>query len=175
MFAFYIVNISLLLLIFALLILLSAIWPPDSPWSPWWKTDRKTSSAIIKLAKITKKDVVYELGSGDGEFCLFVAKKVGAKCVGIEIDPLRHYQSRLRAKFQKTGDGVNFLRKDFKKVNVSPATVVYFYLVPKAIERILPKLKKELRPGTRIISYKYEAPLKQIGEDENHKLYLYKI
>ena len=175
MLGFYIINIGLVVAVFLLLLLLSAIWPPDSPWSPWWKTDIKTSSAIIKLAKITKKDVVYELGSGDGEFCLFVARKVGAKCVGIEIDPMRHYQSRLRAKFQKTEDKIQFIREDFKKIDMSSATVVYFYLVPKAIERILPKLKNELLPGTRIISYKYKVPLEQISEDKNHKLYLYKM
>lgn len=163
------------MLVFALLILLSAVWPPDSPWSPWWKTDKKTSSAIISLGKISPKDVVYELGSGDGEFCLFTAKNVGARVVGIEIDPLRHFQSRLRAKFQKKKDRVKFLRKDFKKVDVSSATVVYFYLVPRAIERILPKLKKELKPGTRIISYRYKSSLKQIGQDKKHELYLYKI
>lgn len=169
------INFSLMGIIVFLLVILSFVWPPDSPWSPWWKTDKKASKAIIDLAKIDKSDIVFELGSGDGEFGLYLAKKVGPKFVGIEIDGPRVFVSKIRLYFAKLKN-VEFVQGDFKKVDISGATVVYFYLVPAAIKRILPKLKKELRRGTKIVSYRYEVDgLKLIDENSEHKLYLYKI
>jgi len=67
------------------------------------------------------------------------------------------------------------VRRDFKKVKLSDATVVYFYLVPSVIKRILPKLKKELKPGTRIVSYRYEVPLPVKSIDKKNGLFLYII
>lgn len=156
-------------------------WPPDSPWAPWWKTNKTEGKAAIKLGKITENDIVYELGSGDGEFAMLVASEVGARVVGIEIDPLRHYQSRMREKFKKGKDKIKFLRKDFKRVDISPATIVFVYLVPRALERITPKLLKELKTGTKIISYKYKFPntknskIKLVGTEAKYSFYLYKI
>ena len=167
------INFILMGVVLMLLVFLSFVWPPDSPWSPWWKTDKRASRAIIDLAKIKKTDIVYELGSGDGEFGLYLGKHTGAKFIGIEIDPLRHYVSKIRAAFLKENN-VSFIKEDFKKVDLSKATMIYFYLVPAAIKRIMPKLKKELRSGTRIISYKYGIEgLKPVGENREHKLYLY--
>lgn len=159
--------------IFILLILLSFVWPPDSPWSPWWRTNKKVAKAACRLAKITNKDIVYELGSGDGEFILTAGSDFRAKkAVGIEIDHTRYLVSILK---QKTRDvkNVKFIRRDFKKVKLNDATVVYFYLVPAVIKRIMPKLKTELKPGTKIVSFRYKVPLKLIKKA--NRLYLYKI
>lgn len=156
-----------------LLIILSFVWPPDSPWSPWWRTSKGVARAACKLANISKKDVVYELGSGDGEFCLVAAKEFDAKkVVGIEIDYSRYYLSKIRKK-KKNIKNVEFIRSDFKKVNLADADVVYFYLVPRVIERVMPKLKKELRKGARIVSYKYKMPLREIKKKGD--LFLYQI
>jgi len=161
------------LAILLLLIVLTFVWPPDSPWSPWWRTTKKAALSACRLSKITKKDVVYELGSGDGEFILTAANIFHAKkAIGIEIDPTRYWISKLRAKFAKS-ENAFFERADFKKVKINDATVVYFYLVPAVIKRILPKLKKELKSGTRIISYRYEVPL-PLGKKKDG-FYLYKI
>ena len=162
-----------LLLIVALLILLTFVWPPDSPWSPWWRTDKKTARVACKLANVSKKDIVYELGSGDGEFILTAANEFHAKkAVGIEIDHTRYYVSKIKKKFGSVKNA-NFIRSDFKKIKINDATVVYFYLVPAVIKRIMPKLKKELRPGTKIVSYRYEVPLKMVKK--KGELNLYKI
>lgn len=158
-----------------LLILLTFIWPPDSPWSPWWRTNRKAALAAGKLSKIEKEDIVYELGSGDGEFILTTAKKFKVKkAVGIEIEHTRYIYSKIRKQISKSKN-VEFIRKDFKKVKLSEATVIYFYLVPSVIKRILPKLKRELKPGTRIVSYRYQVQLPLTAEDKKNKMYLYKI
>ncbi len=164
-----------LVVIILLLIALSFVWPPDSPWSPWWRTDKEAARDACRLAGVTRKDVVYELGSGDGEFILTAAHEFSAKkAVGIEIDPARYLVSKIRKKILKSKKS-EFVKKDFKKVNLSEATVVYFYLVPNVIKRLMPKLRKELSPGTRIVSYRYKVPLKQIGVNKTHKMYLYKI
>lgn len=178
---FIIVNLVLFIFLIFLLLLLSMTWPPDSPWAPWWKTNKTEGRAAIKLGKITKKDIVYELGSGDGEFCLLVAKTVGAKTIGIEIDPLRYLISKVRVYFNNFQGKITFIRKDFKKVDISSATIIFVYLVPRALERICPKLLKELKPKTKIISYRYKFPdtknnkIRLIGNDKKHCFYLYEI
>lgn len=163
-----------LILVIGLLLLLSAVWPPDSPWSPWWKTYKKAGLAIIKLAQITKNDTVFELGSGDGEFLLLCAKVTGATCTGIEIDPLRHIIARTRLEFGKKGRHLTFKKKSFYEEDLQAATVVYVYLIPRVLKKILPKLKKELKKGTRIVSYRYTMDLPLVKEDKEHKLYLYR-
>ncbi len=169
------INFILMGIVLLLLVFLSFVWPPDSPWSPWWKTDKRVSKAIIDLAEIKRTDVVYELGSGDGEFGLYLGKHTGAKFIGIEIDPIRYYISKIRAVFLKQNN-VSFIKEDFKKVNLSKATIIYFYLVPAAIKRIMPKLKKELKPGTKAVSYRYEIKgLGLIGKNKEQKLYLYEF
>ena len=166
--------VSILAIIF-LLIILTFVWPPDSPWSPWWRTNKKTARAACRLARVTNKDVVYELGSGDGEFVLTAAKEFNCKkTVGIEIDYTRYYISKLKKQLREIKNA-EFIRSDFKKVKLSDATVVYFYLVPVVIKRILPKLKRELKPGTKIISLRYEVPLALKKEDKKKGLFLYKI
>lgn len=162
-----------LIAIVLLILVLTFVWPPDSPWSPWWRTDKKTARSACKLARIGKTDIVYELGSGDGEFILTAASEFGAKkSVGIEIDYSRHYIALLKKKVRRV-DNVEFLRSDFKKIKLNDATVVYFYLVPAVIKRILPKLEKELRPGTRVVSYRYKVPLTLLKKEK--RLYLYQI
>lgn len=168
-----ILYIFVFIVILVLLLLLSAVWPPDSPWSPWWKTYKDAGQAIIKLAGITKKDRVYELGSGDGEFVLLCAKETGATCIGIEIDPLRHIIAVIRNKL--SGGKVTFKKKSFYDENLSSATVVYVYLIPRVLQKLLPKLKKELKKGTKIVSYRYKMDLKQEKEDKKQRLFLYKI
>lgn len=158
-----------------LLVVLTFVWPPDSPWSPWWRTNKKVARAACRLAKISRKDIVYELGSGDGEFILTAASEFHCKkAVGIEIEITRYIISKVKLQKSKVKNA-EFKREDFKKINLADATVVYFYLVPNVIKRILPKLKKELKPGIRIVSLKYKAPLKLQKEDKKNNLYLYKI
>lgn len=173
--SFLLFNIILLLAIAFLLFVLSMVWPPDSPWAPWWKTNQKIARAACSLARITDKDVVYELGSGDGTFLCIAAKEFGARGVGVEIDPLRYLISSLIIRIIRINDKVIIKRKNFFDQDLSNATVVYVYLVPKALKKLLPKFKKELKPNTRIISLKYEMDLPQKKYDKKYQLRLYSI
>lgn len=159
-----VLNLFLILIIILLLIFLSMIWPPDSPWAPWWRTSDEKIRKALKLAGVKRGDIVYDLGSGDGRSLIIVAKEFGAKGVGIEIDPLRYFISTLLLRRNRVSDKVKILRKNFFSVDISEATVVFLYLVPKALEKLRPKLLRELKPGTKIVSIKYEIDLPVVKE-----------
>ncbi len=150
------------------------IWPPDSPWAPWWRTSRMIARAMCKLAKVTDKDTIYDLGSGDGEALMTAAQEYGASGVGIEIDPVRSSVSQTRINLAKMQGRITILRKNFFDVDISRADVIFVYLVPKALVRLKEKFLSELKPGTRIVSYRYEIPYLTPEEtDPVHQLYLY--
>lgn len=151
------------------------LWPPDSPWAPWWKTKDQVARKICDLAEIRKNDLVYDLGSGDGSFIITAAKCTGAKMIGLEIDPLRYVQSKILAIKNKVRKRVTVKRKNFFDENLSSATVVFMYLIPKAMNKLKPKLLKELKPGTRLVTYKYEFDLPIYKKDDINKIYLYKV
>ena len=151
------------------------VWPPNSTWAPWWRTNRKTARAICKLAKITRSDIVYDLGCGDGTLLITAAREFGASGVGVEIDPLRVWVARVRVWFNNLLNKVEIRQEDFFKTDLSKATVVVIYLVPKALEKLIPKFKNELENGTRIVSHKYKLQLKIHKLQPKNNLFLYKI
>ncbi len=169
---FYLFSIFAIIILF---IILSWVWPPDSPWAPWWSIKDKEIKAALKLAKVSKNDLIYDLGSGTGKFLIIAAREFGAGGVGIEIDPLRFLISKILIRVGGVSDKVRIIRGSFFEEDIKDATVIFAYLVPKTLNRLLPKFKKELRPGTRIISYRYEInrPLKKY--DKEHNLRLYKL
>ena len=172
--SFIVLDLFLVLAIIFLLIVLSMLWPPDSPWAPWWRTNKKTARAMCRLAKVGENDTVYDLGSGDGTALIVAAKEFGAKGVGIEIDYLRFFISSMLLHSNRLSDKIKIKRKNFFDVNISDASVVFVYLVPKALGRLLPKFKRELKKGTRIVSYRYEInlPLKKYDKENKIRLYV---
>ncbi|MBP6882714.1 MAG: hypothetical protein KBC15_04145 [Candidatus Levybacteria bacterium] len=161
--------------ILLLLVLLSMIWPPDSPWSPWWRTNGKTAREIVILAKITSKDVVYDLGCGDGSLLLESARK-GARGVGVEIDLARVLFAKLRVALGSVSGKVMIKRGNLFDEDVKGASVVVMYLVPKTLARLEKKLKKELRPKSRVVTYMYPLPyFKKIAENADGKIFLYEV
>lgn len=170
---FLITNIVLLVIIIFLFILLSWFWPPDSPWSPWWRTNKKIAKAACRLANIKRNEIVYELGSGDAEFLMTAAKEFGAKCIGVEIDPLRFFISGILLRSNRLSDKIKIIKKNFYDVNLSSADIIYVYLVPRVLEKLKPKFLKELRKGTRIVSYRYKIslPLKKFDKENNLRMY----
>jgi len=152
------------------------LWPPDSPWAPWWRTNRRIARAMCKLANVGKKDTLYELGSGDATALITASEEFGAKCMGIEIDPIRVFISKILVRVGRTEKDIAIMKKNFFDVNLQNASVVFVYLVPKALLRLKFKFSKELKPGTRVVSYRYQIPyLPLVKQDKLHQLYLYKI
>jgi len=171
-----ILDLILVVLIIFLLLILSMVWPPDSPWSPWWRTSDDAIRKALKLAKVKSSDVVYDLGSGDGRSLVIAAKEFNTKSIGIEIDPLRFYISKLLIMFSGLGERIVVRRENFLKSDFSDASVIFVYLVPNALKRLRPKFL-ELKKGTRIVSIKYEMDLpviKSVAFKNKYRIILYR-
>lgn len=112
--------------------------------------------AMLELAHVTSADVVYDLGSGDGRIPITAAQRFGARGVGIEIEPRLIRESNDNAAKAKVSGRVWFLNQDLFEADISAATVVTLFLHPRLNQELIPKLKRELRPGTRIVSYLFD-------------------
>ena len=130
--------------------------PLRSPDVIFVPTPQEVVDAMLKLAKVTKNDVIYDLGSGDGRIPITAAKTYGARGVGIDIDPQRIKEATENLKTAGVGDRVKFLNQDLFTTDISEATVVTLYLLPSLNVKLIPKLNKELKPGTRIVSHAFD-------------------
>ena len=112
--------------------------------------------AMLKVANVKPTDLVYDLGCGDGRIVITAAQGYGARGVGIDIDPQRIKEATANAQLAGVSDKVRFIQADLFEANISEATVVMLYLLPSLNEKLRPKLMKELKPGTRIVSHAFE-------------------
>jgi SAM-dependent methyltransferase len=125
---------------------------PDIFFAPTWYP---VADEMLALADVLPTDVVYDLGSGDGRIVILAAQKYGARAVGIELDPHLVEISRAVAREGQVSDRAAFVQGDLFQADISPATVVTLYLSYSVNRRLEPKLRKELRPGTRIVSHQF--------------------
>ena len=129
-----------------------ALRGPDVVFVP---TPEAVVDRMLEMAQVTSKDVVYDLGSGDGRIVIAAARKYGARGVGVEIDAERIAEARANAKKAGVTDRVTFIHGDLFEANISAATVVTLYLLTDLNIKLKPKLMKELRPGTRVVSHAF--------------------
>ena len=125
---------------------------PDMYFVP---TRHAVADAMLRLARVGPADVVYDLGSGDGRIVILAAQKYGARGVGIELDPRLVQISREVAIDGEVADRTQFVEGDLFTADISDATVITLFLSPDVNRRLLPKLRRELRPGTRIVSHQF--------------------
>jgi len=125
---------------------------PDVIFVP---TPQEVVDVMLEVAHVTKDDIVYDLGSGDGRIPITAAKRFGARGIGIDIDPQRIKEANANAKAAGVTDKVRFLNQDLFATDISEASVVTLYLLPSLNLKLLPKLMKELAPGTRIVSHSF--------------------
>lgn len=118
--------------------------------SPWPIVDE-----IIKLADIRSNDVVFDLGSGDGRLVSAAARRHGARGVGIEIQTQLVELATIQARHEGVADRVKFVAADLFETDLRGASVVTLYLLPRFVTRLVPKLRAELAPGSRIVSHDY--------------------
>jgi ribosomal protein L11 methylase PrmA len=126
---------------------------PDVIYVP---TPEEVVDAMLQVAKVTKADVVYDLGTGDGRIPVTAAKKYGARGVGIDIDPQRIKEANENVQKNGVSDKVRIIQADLFEANISEATVVTLYLLPSLNQKLMPKLMKDLKPGTRIVSHAFD-------------------
>ena len=134
---------------------------------------------MLKLANVTAKDVVYDLGCGDGMIVTAAAKEFGARAVGIDINPVRVKEANERVSKAGVTDKVKILNEDLFEAKISDATVVTLYLLQSLNEKLIPKLNKELKPGTRIVSQTFtmgdKYPADKTIEVSNRSVYLWTV
>lgn len=118
-------------------------------------TPMETVAEMLRLANLKKGDVLYDLGSGDGRIVFEAASKYGVRAVGVEIKPHLVEEANQRAKDEGLEKLARFVNADLFRLNLRKATVVTLYLSDSLNERLLPKLLRELRPGSRIISHDF--------------------
>jgi hypothetical protein len=121
----------------------------------YYPTPPETVAEMLRMAKIKKGDVLYDLGSGDGRIPIAAAKEYGIRAVGIEIDPKLVSEADENARQANVSQLVRFRNEDMFRVNYSEATVVTLYLSEKLNVLLRPKLLAELRPGSRILSHDF--------------------
>ena len=125
----------------------------DVPYVP---TPQTVVDEMLKLAAVTKDDVVYDLGSGDGRIVITAAKKYGVRGVGVDIDPERVKEANANAVQASVTDRVKFIEQDLFQTDLKEASVVTLYLLPEVNLRLRPKLWRELKPGTRVVSHAFD-------------------
>lgn len=123
--------------------------------APYVPTPQHVVDKMLELAQVTSKDVVYDLGCGDGRIVITAAQKFGAHGVGIDIDPERIVESEANARAAGVENLVSFRLEDAMKADVSPATVVTLYLLSSSNEALRPLLTRQLKPGARIVSHAF--------------------
>jgi len=125
----------------------------DVPYVP---TPQPVVDAMLRLAKVKRGDVLYDLGSGDGRIVIAAAKRYGVRGTGIDIDPDRIREANANARKAGVAKLVRFVNQDLFQVDYGEATVVTLYLLPRINLQLKPKLLEELRPGTRIVSHGFD-------------------
>jgi SAM-dependent methyltransferase len=118
-------------------------------------TDLEIVNAMLTLAGVTRDDVVYDLGCGDGRIVIAAAKEFGARGVGVDLDPQRIREAQANAVRAGVADRVAFRVQDVFDTDIQPATVVTLFLSPELNARLRPRLTSQLKPGSRIVSHRY--------------------
>jgi precorrin-6B methylase 2 len=126
---------------------------PDVIYVP---TPQEVVDGMLKLARVGRNDVVYDLGCGDGRIVVTAARDFGARAVGIDIDPIRIREAAENIRVAGVGDRVKLIEGDLFATDIGEATVVTLYLLSRLNLKLRPKLLKELRPGTRIVSHAFD-------------------
>ena len=127
---------------------------PPKPDVIWVPTDDHVVVAMLRMAKVTKNDVVYDLGCGDGRIVIAAARQYGARGVGIDIDPVRVKEAKAAAIAAGVADKVTILEGNIydPAIKISDASVVMLFLLESMNEKLRPRLQAELKPGTRIVA-----------------------
>ena len=148
---------------------------PDVPFDP---SPHHVVEQMLKLADVRKGDVVYDLGCGDGRIVIAAAQQFGARGVGIDIDPQRIRESLENAREAGVTGRVRFRNEDLFEADISEATVVTLFLWPEVNLKLRQKLWRDLKPGTRVVSYYWDMgdwePERRIPAD-GHEIYLWTI
>ena len=139
----------------ALTAVLAVLTSAPQSLAPYVPSPPEVVDRMLSLAGVTKADVVYDLGCGDGRIPIAAAKTYGARGVGLDIDPRRIDESRANAKAAGVEHLVEFRVEDVMTADVSKATVVTLYLLTSSNARLRPLLTRQLPAGARVVSHAF--------------------
>ncbi|HOW84650.1 MAG TPA: methyltransferase domain-containing protein [Candidatus Aminicenantes bacterium] len=151
--------------------------------APWVPTPQAVVDRMLELAGVTDKDVLYDIGCGDGRIVITAARRYGARGVGIDIDKSQIEASERNAAAAGVERQVKFVDMDATKADISEATVVTLYLLPESNALMRPLLEAQLRPGSRVVCHNYvipgweakqaQAETMDADDGDKHHIYLY--
>jgi cyclopropane fatty-acyl-phospholipid synthase-like methyltransferase len=121
--------------------------------APWVPTSGETVNEMLSMAGVNSGEVVYDLGSGDGRIIIAAAKKFDARSVGVELNPLWVLWTRMKVAVLGLRGKTRVIWGNFFNVNLSEADVVTLYLIQNTNDKLEPKLKEQLKPGSRVVSH----------------------
>jgi len=133
---------------------------------------------MLRMAAVTSRDIVYDLGSGEGDIVIRAAQRFGARGVGIELRPELIEKARQKARQANVAHKVRFIRADFFYTDIREATVVTLFLLPEINRALRPKLLTELRPGARIVAHAFPIPdwtPQRFLEKDGRKIFLWVV
>lgn len=146
---------------------------PSLTGAPWVPSSSETVRKMLLLSKVKPGEEVYDLGSGDGRIVIISTKEFGARATGIEIDVFRAFYSKLRIRLLRLGGRASVIWSSFYRVDLSRADVVTVYLLPETNDRLMPKLERELRPTSRVVSHAFRFDWQLIDSDDAAGIYVY--
>jgi SAM-dependent methyltransferase len=146
----------------------------------WVPTPPEVIKVMLDLARVGPRDLVYDLGCGEGEILIEAARR-GARGVGVDLDPVRIRNARANAAEAGVADRITFVQQDLFKTDVRQATVVTLYLLPELNERLRPTLLRDLKPGTPVVSHDFAMgdwnpdESREVMLTRTHRVYLWRI
>ena len=146
---------------------------PSLTGAPWVPSPNDTVRKMLLLSKVKPGEEVYDLGSGDGRIVIISTKEFGARSTGIEIDVFRAFYSKLLIRLLGLGGKARVIWSSFYGVDLSKADVVTVYLMPETNDKLMPKLERELRPTSRVVSHAFRFDWPLLESDEGAKIYVY--
>jgi len=162
--------------------------PAPAEEVPFVQTPTLLVRRMLQLAEVGRRDLVWDLGSGDGRIVIAAARDFGARGVGYEIDPALIRESRERAQKAGVAARTRFLERDLFTLSFAEPSVVTLYLLPEFNARLRPLLLKQMRPGSRVVSHEWDmgdwqpdetlvfrSPEKPHGVAKEHKMMLWVI
>lgn len=150
---------------------------------PFVPTPHIVVERMLAIAKVKPGEMVYDLGAGDGRIISSAVHKFGAKALGIELNSARCYEILERLSKERIRDSANVIRGDFLEINLAMADVVTLYLLTSVNSSIRPKLERELKLGSRVVSHDFpirgwtptRTEMVKDVHNTRHQIYLYQV